>query len=118
VTEFKKGDRVRVTLEGEITAGPGPTGRFRVSPGDFQWAWVTADLIEKIVDPVPVWVTGDVILVGGHDGDRAPLLYKQGYGWHCVDRRCIVYGNGVHHSDEVAHDWMNGDVEILYKADA
>lgn len=61
----KKGDRVRVTYEGTVD-WLGPSGTFELFAGDLHGHYSadpTRVSIEKLQDPEPEWVNGDVIQV-------------------------------------------------------
>ena len=122
-TEFKQGDRVKVTdvLEATVDRVDHEDGTISTTDGD--WL-VPSDLLsegwqrtfEKLPDPEPTWVNGDVILVV--DGAiKSPMIYNN------VTRgepfwACTSCPKGWHAVLEVSVDWEYGNVEILWKASA
>lgn len=110
-TEFKKGDRVRVTFEGKITATAG-SGHFRVGasvPANGPYGWVFASHMEKLVDPEPDWVNGDLIRI--RDDLVLTYMYDKGE-WPNIGSDVRIK------PDQVTTCWQRGEVKVLYKADA
>lgn len=117
-----KGDRVRVTRVFEGIVGEvGCTGirldhdqaqtRF-----DFQSPfWATRGMVtqsfEKLADPEPVWVNGDVIHIG-------PFLkgYRLGGKWLNEDGEVHYWSRGG--EALVPKAWREGTLTVLYKADS
>lgn len=120
MTEFKKGDRVKVTdvLEATIT-DVHSDGTLITKYGD----WIPSDpanisegwqrTIEKLPDPEPEWVNGDVVKVGG---------WKAGYWydgkWYNADRKLHIFSGAGGSAITLSDYWVRGEVEILWKADA
>lgn len=106
------GDRVRVTYEGIVNSVHGGGKRF-VCEGAFGADLADPNVtVEKLQDPEPKWVDGDVIKTG----HWVPA--------HRIDGKWInPYGGGVHWFSEggecvIPEAWRDGVLEILYKADA
>ena len=128
----KVGDRVRVTRVWEGPVGAIEDTGFRVD-GEILGPWFdfrpSADnlsrglvehTIEKLQDPEPEWVNGDVILVSDGEGTKTPLIYCAVGEFappHQPVWSCASCYQGWHLPASVSEDWRNGDVEILYKAD-
>lgn len=120
----KKGDRVRVTIEGSVTEVSNRGDWFDVGancidldPKRHDGATYT---IEKLADPEPEWVNGDVIHVIGEGGRRTPMIFCAEGEFappHSPVWSCASCFQGWHLPASVSEDWRNGDVEILYKAD-
>lgn len=116
----KVGDRVRAThaVEGTVINTVDDTWSYvevKTDDGlryelhdDDSWSF------EKLADPEPKWVNGDVILVIGEGGKRTPLIYvandEGDRFWACAE--CT---RGSHPLQHVSADWSNGDVVILHK---
>lgn len=135
MTEYKpqKGDRVRVTIEGEVSIAhsSGYSGQKRVLLGvpgaDSPQFWLNPEdplvTVEKLADynPEPEWVNGDVILIIGEAGKRTPMIYCAVGEFappHKAVWACSECSQGWHLPASVSEDWRSGDVEILYKANA
>jgi hypothetical protein len=108
---------VRVTIEGEVETGA-PAKGFRVScvndseiPGWGHYNWFHPGFdgvtIEKLADPEPKWVNGDVIL----GADANPIARIGGIWLEVANHYQIM-------DHEVSPKWAKGDIEILYKHDA
>lgn len=110
----KKGDRVRVTIEGSVTEVSNRGDWFDVGancidldPKRHDGATYT---IEKLADPEPEWVNGDVVKAG-----IFVEAYRLGGEWRNLDGDTHYFSRGgSHHLTEA---WRDGKVEILYKAD-
>ena len=114
----KKGDRVRVTVEGEVTFVNDDIGRVDLQDGwtfDYPSKDRAIVTIEKLQDPEPQWVNGDVIEVefertapGSPYGPRKAALLND--EWYFAD-------TGDKAGPWFTHNhWPN--IKILYKADA
>jgi hypothetical protein len=110
----KVGDRVRVTHEGEIQAVDKNRVLYRVGSGrTFTW-FDSGDpkgvVVEKLQDPEPEWVNGDVIHI---------IPYVEGYRiggkWLHADGEVHWWSRGG--GDVIPRAWATGKLEILYKAD-
>lgn len=116
--EFKKGDRVRVTIEGEVVGTGATSFRLLTRPGQIisSSAHVRPNepgvTVEKLTDPEPEWVNGDVVKIG---------LWLPAYR---VKGDWVAANHGYQHymlsadPDIVSKSWQSGDLKILYKADA
>lgn len=124
------GDRVRATrtIEGVVTliqkdshlydayVGVVNDNGFRFELHE-QHGWS----FEKLPDPEPEWVNGDVILIIGEAGKRTPMIYCAVGEFappHKAVWACSECSQGWHLPASVSEDWRSGDVEILYKANA
>jgi hypothetical protein len=111
----KVGDRVRATrvVEGAVTANV---------DGEYSYVLINTDdgdeelhdddrwSFEKLADPEPKWVNGDVVR-RTYAEELEPIARIQG-AWRTVN-------HGLPLADrELSRSWDHGDVEILYKADA
>lgn len=111
------GDRVRITYEGVIdVTGERVRGGFHLEgepPYEFHRA-NGSHTIEKLQDPEPKWVCGDVVRTKrtGHTAIRT----RDGK-WACT---CPsgVDGGTTESQVYVSANWADGNLEILYKADA
>jgi hypothetical protein len=111
---LKKGDRVRVTYEGTI-AWLGTHGTFGLEgtqeghyPDD-----PTRVSIEKLADPEPEWVNGDVVKIGGW----LPGHWFNG-SWRSAGGGRHPFDGGGGSAARFSNYWQAGEVEILYKQDA
>jgi hypothetical protein len=88
MTEFKKGDRVRVTFDGAVTDAPTFVKRLRVTTDDHKYgvrgslAWVEVEHVEKIEPPVEVFKPGDRLRRKGWEGAYEITLGSEGYLQH------------------------------------
>lgn len=117
MTQYKIGDRVRVTHEGEIQKIDKNGVLFRVGSGrTFTWFdscnTEAAITIEKLPDPEPEWVNGDVIELLGLESD-----YVDRFEYHLIDGAWIHYHGGTF-GESVSDYWNEGRVRIIHKADA
>ena len=114
------GDRARATIEGRVArVSSGPAGQFAIEihvGGGRIWVFPEDDgvTIEKLQDPEPKWVCGDVVRTKrtGHTAIRT----RDGK-WACT---CPsgVDGGTTESQVYVSANWADGNLEILYKADA
>lgn len=103
----KVGDRVRVTYEGTIDWVSRNGFDFSVGENDYVELTTREATIEKLQDPEPDWVNGDV--VRRSDG-ASPIVCIAG-AWFPVDRPTDAR---VSHG-AVSQSWDAGHLEILYK---
>lgn len=106
----KVGDRVRVTIEGEVTEVSPSDGWFDIGanyiPTDRK-EWDRAEYtIEKLADPEPKWVNGDVVRHA-----NSVLAFRHG-DWFNVRTGFVA------NSEFVSKQWRNDDLQILWKAPA
>lgn len=113
MTDFKKGDYVRVThtLEGEVTTVNDPGSGFFVG-SSFVPDWLTpvgwTRTIEKVQPPEPEWVDGDVV----RRTYSETALYRQRGQWYTAT-------HGLSLADEaLSKSWREGGVDILWKQPA
>lgn len=114
MTDLKKGDRVKVAFEGVITH---VEDRIRIitNPESLVSSIATVRLldprvsIEKLQDPEPVWVNGDVIKVPDDEkaGEKYICLRVPG-GW-------IAQDGGTVNSPYVSRMWAEGKLDALLK---
>jgi hypothetical protein len=121
------GDRVRVTQvhEGEVTNAneigfclSSPDGRgirrsYYYDPEGGRT--LTNQTIEKLQDPEPRWVNGDVIRnkATGHT-----MLMNRSGTWVCSCRAVNSHAGATEPPEHVTGNWSAGNLEILHKADA
>lgn len=108
----KAGDRVRVTVEGVVHDSGGKW--FDLGGNSFDVPYdgphEATYTIEKLQDPEPVWVNGDVVEVAGY----VPMHRLRGNWYnHLAEPH---YLNGM--PGDVSEAWRDGELKILYKADA
>lgn len=113
----KVGDRVRVTrtLEGKVTdaeRGHWMSPHFMLEVDGAGYHEIHDEdnwEIEKLRDPEPQWVNGDVVKV-------RPYIpaYRIGDKWLTCDGRAHRFSVDL----SLSEHWQRGDVEILYKANA
>lgn len=114
----KVGDRVRITtrtLEGEVVRATfnddeGYLQQVCLKGDDGFYGWVSCNssyvTVEKLPDPEPVWVNGDVIWAGGQ------VWMRSGGAWRSADKNGWVGGQLI------TNYWNQGSVTTLYKHDA
>jgi len=109
-SELKAGDHVRVTFEGKVRNVALNGDKFYVRSDWLGFdALVKLGAIEKLAEPEPEWVNGDVIRVRG----ESYLTYVWTYrGWG------VVGSNGTPDANSISSCWRKGEVEILHKVDA
>lgn len=98
----KVGDRVRVTMEGHVDAVEDDLLTL-----DGRHIWRHDFTFEKLQDPEPVWVNGDVVQFTG-DPSYQPIYHLIGGEW--IEISGIRCG-------ETPSDWWPNHMKILYKAD-
>jgi hypothetical protein len=116
VTEpkLKKGDRVRVVYEGVVDwvsststtfeLGGSESGHYPHDP--------TRVSIEKLPDPEPQWVNGDVISVPERGSGWPPAEFHR-----IGDRWLTKNGAGIAIANHLPKWWQEGAVRIIHKAD-
>lgn len=108
MSEFKKGDRVRVTFEAVVFNDSAASGWVNVSSGALSnLATAQVEHVEKLADPEPVWVNGDLVR-------RTPTAFPIAR----IDGRWLRANGFSFSNGEVSQAWHDGDLEVLYKADA
>lgn len=119
--EPKKGDRVRITDTREgvvheagdrviwITEEGGHRTGFEV---DVSGCSVISRTIEKLPDPEPQWVNGDVVKIG----NWLPGHWYNG-SWRGQDGQRHPFDEDGGSAARFSNYWQRGEVEILYKAD-
>lgn len=112
MTEYtpKVGDRVRATrvIEGEVTADRGDGYAFievMSEKGRSELFYKHGWSFEKLQDPEPKWVNGDVVSINGDVMSR-------------VEGKWVYVEHGTWDYELAEFPWKRGWVEILYKADA
>lgn len=116
--EPKVGDRVRATLtyEGVVKGLPAMGGQHvRLEVADYhtdpsRYLDVNLWSFEKLQDPEPTWVNGDVIKIPGC-GDSTLICMK-------IPNKWVVHDALPMRGGWVTEMWEDGKVKILYKADA
>lgn len=110
MSEFKRGDRVKVEYESEILHVFDDEAHVRHPAGpQFSYIYVPLSALTKIPDPAPTWQLGDVVAIGTHVMRRADN--EPNARWWCT---C----GGRHNDAQVETDWRNGDVEVLRHRDS
>ena len=111
-TEYKKGDRVKVTdvLEATIT-DVHSDGTLITKYGD----WIPSDpanisegwqrTIEKLPDPEPTWVNGDVVKVNFTGG----VFVRSAGAWLHADTNMWTRG------EVIMERWREGNLTVLHK---
>ena len=116
----KVGDRVRATdiREGVVTKVEFDAAWIETKGGQTALVLNVSDTtlesrtFEKLQDPEPQWVNGDVIKVGGW----LPAYRVKG-DWVAAKFGCQHYMLSAD-PDIVSKSWRSGNLDILYKADA
>lgn len=114
MSEFRKGDRVRITrvLEGEVEdagqAGVWINGYF-YSEEQPRWTQ-TVEKLEKLVPPEPKWIMGDLVKAPGY----VPTFMTFAKGWVGAGSGMPV-GPGI--VEAIQKAWQDGTLEILHKMD-
>jgi len=112
--QFKKGDRVRVSYEGEVVfvgSSTGvPAGIDIETPAGTRTVW-SKDFgdVELVAPAEPVWVNGDVICFNW-TGEAVRVNGK----WIGVHSGLVIKKD----ASVVSKDWRDGSIEVLYKAEA
>jgi hypothetical protein len=112
--EPKHGDRVRIVYEGTV-GWVGKTGAFELTgaQNDHQADDGTRISVEKLPDPKPEWVNGDVIEVTydrGGNYERPRIAVR-------VNGRWVLTDSAEEAGQWFIHNHWPEDVKILYKAD-
>lgn len=112
----KKGDRVRVTIEGDVSEVSGRGTWFvlganciELTPEHRNGATYTVEKLQDPIPPEPEWVNGDVIKVP--DDERASKWYiclRVPGGW-------IAQDGGTVNSPYVSRMWAAGKLDTLFK---
>ena len=111
MTDYKEGDRVKVTFEGVVVRADEHAIGVHTMPGKLVSssarlrAGEAGVTIEKLRDPEPEWVNGDLIKCGGAIFSR------------CRDVWRSTSDDSIESHLLIANYWKAGKVEILYKAD-
>lgn len=93
MSEFKKGDRVRVSFDADVDGIEAPP-HIRVTAQDGTFAWVRSEHLEKLPDPEPEWQPGDVVWdargylyvrVGGYESAGVTYPWLRGGKIGCGD---------------------------------
>ena len=112
MTDFKTGDRVKVTDVLEATIERVTEGGVLVTEFDdwlhpldqSQEGWQRT--IEKLPDPEPTWVNGDVVRVDSTGG----RFVRSGDAWRHVDTNMWTRG------EIISEHWSGGSLTVLFKA--
>ena len=112
----KVGDRVRATriVEGEVTADPAAGYWFTEvmsEKGRAELFHAHDWTFEKLQDPEPQWVSGDVVRITAlcPSNPYATFIRTEGRGWE---------GVGGNEADQlISNNWRQGTLDILHKAD-
>jgi hypothetical protein len=108
VYQPKKGDRVKVTYEGVVDWVSSTGVSFELENGEGSHYVNDVSTIEKLQNPEPKWVNGDVVQVVSTSG----LFVRSGGAWRHAHTNQWVGGANL------SKQWADDNLKILYKAHA